>query len=663
MFNHRHGPRALSTCNLLGVTFLLLIVAGSYDVSADLNSEFVKGKICIGTNGRLSVPSNKQHHYRNLRDRYTNCTYVDGNLEITWLQNKTFDLSFLQYIREVTGYVLISHVDVRRIVLPRLQIIRGRTLFKLNIHDHEFALFVTMCQMHNLEMPALRDILNGSVGMYNNYNLCHIKTINWEEIITGQGGRYFYVYNFTSPERVCPECDESCEQGCWGEGPENCQRYSKTNCSPQCWQGRCFGPNPRECCHLFCAGGCTGPKQSDCLACKNFFDDGVCTQECPPMQKYNPTTYSWEANPDGKYAYGATCVRRCPEHLLKDNGACVRSCPPKKKAMNGECVPCDGPCPKTCKGVEKVHSGNIDTFKDCTIIEGSITILDQSFEGFQHVYPNYTFGKRYEKMHPDKLEVFRTLKEITGYLNIQGDHKDFKNLSYFRNLEVIGGRTLTEYFASLYIVKTSLVSFGLSSLKKIYSGSIAILENKNLCYAQSINWSRIKKSSEHESLLSNNRNESECVKDGLVCDEQCSDEGCWGPGPAQCLSCKNFILGNDCLQDCTASGIYQADEKTCKMCHEECDGSCTGPNADQCIKCKHVRDGPFCVPECPSSKYNDNGQCKHCHENCVGGCEGPENNIGANGCHSCEKAIMNGHVPEGCLQKREIGRASCRERV
>jgi epidermal growth factor receptor len=121
--------------------------------------------------------------------------------------------------------------------------------------------------------------------MYNNYNLCHIKTINWEEIITGPNRRYSYVYNFTSPERICPECDKSCEQGCWGDGPENCQRFSKTNCSPQCWQGRCFGPNPRECCHLFCAGGCTGPKQSDCLACKNFYDDGVCTQECPPMQK------------------------------------------------------------------------------------------------------------------------------------------------------------------------------------------------------------------------------------------------------------------------------------------------------------------------------------------------------------------------------------------
>jgi len=112
--------------------------------------------VCIGTNGRMSVPSNRDHHYRNLRDRYANCTYVDGNLELTWLKDENQDLSFLQYIREVTGYVLISHVDVPRIVLPRLQIIRGRTLFKLNIYDKDFALLVTLSKMNNLEMPALR---------------------------------------------------------------------------------------------------------------------------------------------------------------------------------------------------------------------------------------------------------------------------------------------------------------------------------------------------------------------------------------------------------------------------------------------------------------------------------------------------------------------------
>lgn len=170
-------------------------------------------------------------------------------------------------------------------------------------------------------------------------------------------------------------------------------------------------------------------------ACRNFYDDGECTQECPSMQTYNPSTYSWETNPRGKYAYGATCVKNCPEHLLKDNGACVRSCPPKKKAVKGECVPCDGPCPKSCEGVESdgsVHSGNIARFEGCTVIDGSITILDHSFVGFQQVFHNFSFGARHAPMHPDRLEVFSSLKEITGYINIQASHPDFKNLSYFR---------------------------------------------------------------------------------------------------------------------------------------------------------------------------------------------------------------------------------------
>ena len=37
------------------------------------------------------------------------------------------------------------------------------------------------------------------------------------------------IYNFTSSERKCPHCHESCEKGCWGDGPENCQKFSKTN--------------------------------------------------------------------------------------------------------------------------------------------------------------------------------------------------------------------------------------------------------------------------------------------------------------------------------------------------------------------------------------------------------------------------------------------------
>lgn len=347
----------------------------------------------------------------------------------------------------------------------------------------------------------------------------HIVDVNllFMFVFTDPKERFQYNFNFTAPERECPPCHSSCVANCWGEGSHNCQKFSKTNCSPQCAQGRCFGPKPRECCHLFCAGGCTGPTQKDCLACRNFYDDGVCKQECPPMQKYNPTNYLWEPNPDGKYAYGATCVRNCPEHLLKDNGACVRTCPINKTAKNGECVPCNGPCPKTCPGVGVVHSGNIESFRNCTIIEGSLEILDQSFDGYQQVYANFSFGPRFIKMHPDRLEVFSTLREVTGYINIQGFHAEFTNMSYFRNLEVIGGRQLMDtYFASLYIVKTALRSLEVRSLKRINSGAVVILENKDLCYAEEIDWNQIKKSDAQASMIHNNRNQTECSKFNFI---------------------------------------------------------------------------------------------------------------------------------------------------
>ena len=71
--------------------------------------------VCIGTNGRMSVPNNREHHYRNLRDRYTNCTYVDGNLELTWLQDESLDLGFLRHIREVSSVFTYMSIEFNKI--------------------------------------------------------------------------------------------------------------------------------------------------------------------------------------------------------------------------------------------------------------------------------------------------------------------------------------------------------------------------------------------------------------------------------------------------------------------------------------------------------------------------------------------------------------------
>lgn len=40
------------------------------------------------------------------------------------------------------------------------------------------------------------------------------------------------------------------------------------------------------------------------------------------------------------------------------------------------------------------------------------------------------------------------------------------------------------------------------------------------------------------------------VADGHVCDPLCSDSGCWGPGPDQCLSCRNYSRHGTCVAGC-----------------------------------------------------------------------------------------------------------------
>lgn len=156
----------------------------------------------------------------------------------------------------------------------------------------------------------------------------------------------------------------------------------------------------------------------------------------------------------------------------------------------------------------------------------------------QEIYENFTFGPRYPAMDPSRLEALSTVKEVTGFLNIQAHHPNFTNLNAFRNLEIIGGRHLTEYFSSLYIVKTSLTSLNMRKLNVIRSGSVAILENEDLCYAQDIVWTKIMKSQSHNTLLQNNRPTQKCRLEAKTCDSQCSLDGCWGPGKGMCLACK-----------------------------------------------------------------------------------------------------------------------------
>uniref|UniRef100_A0A8C8SKU6 Receptor protein-tyrosine kinase n=1 Tax=Pelusios castaneus TaxID=367368 RepID=A0A8C8SKU6_9SAUR len=596
--------------------------------------------VCAGTLNGLSVTGEPPQQYERMYKMYNNCEIVMGNLEIV-LMDHNQNLSFLQTIREVTGYVLVAMNAFTYLPLQNLRVIRGTQFYEekyallilLNYHTN------TTHALRQVGLNHLTEILAGGVYIGKNEQLCHVDTIEWRDIMWDQR----FNLEVGNNSRKCAPCHKSCHGRCWGPKPGDCQKLTKTICAPQC-NGRCFGHSPSECCHDECAGGCTGPRQTDCFACRHFNDSGACVPLCPQPLIYNKLTFQLEPNPDTKYQYGGICVTSCPHNFVVDQSSCVRACPSDKMEVekNGlkMCEPCSGLCPKACEGTgagskyQTVDSSNIDRFINCTKILGNLDFLITGLEGD----PWHNISA----LDPEKLNIFRTVREITGYLNIQSWPKHMNNFSVFSNLVTIGGRSLYNRGFSLLIMKNlNVTSLGLRSLREISAGTVYITENRQLCYHHTVNWGVLSRR-RSDLDIKNNKPRSKCVQEGKVCDPLCSSDGCWGPGPDQCVSCRNYSRDGTCVATCLFHhGVSReyARGGECFQCHPECERiegnlTCNGSGADDCMRCARYKDGPHCVDSCPEGilgergpiyKYPDaNRECHPCHENCTQGCLGPQ---------------------------------------
>lgn len=631
--------------------------------------------VCTGTEWGLSRPTNDDEidrHYNDLKKRYTNCTYVEGNLEITWLKDRTYDLSFLSDITEVTGCitVLFTYVDV--IPLTSLRVIRGKTMCK-----EKYALYVALnyhteveSGLTQLQMPNLNEIVRGEVLFLHNDRLCYPMTINWDDFRTGGLKPQFnYTQNHVDCSHEDYRCHESCESGsCWGSGPDMCQQLTLLNCSQTC-DYRCRGPSPADCCHGSCAAGCFDSSPTGCHACLHFSNGDECVPQCPPRTIYDSNKYQTKINPNFKYSYGFLCVDECPENVVINEDNCVKHCPDGKMERNGMCEECADPCveEKVCEHTAQniLYREDFDDGKltNCTIIKGNLVIASTTFN-----------GDVYEGLSPieeGQLNEFVTVREITGFLSIQAPLRNLDGLSFFRNLKIIHGRDLYSSKASLTIGPTNLQSLTLQKLKTIGAGDVYIKDNPNLCYVNQRLFENIMPG-EGEVVIQNNKNPESCVTEGLVCHSQCQDgEGCWGPSPTQCSRCANAIYDDTCIPSCQNNNfnfsLYVATSASeenpvdqCAKCHEECYHGCFGPGAQDCVadpvsgrKCKNAQDGISCVRGCPEDKYKtEDNTCMNCHSNCKDGCSGPNNNIGEGACVKCHfvKLDRNGDVIQ-CLPK------------
>ncbi|KAL7991457.1 hypothetical protein Chor_015713, partial [Crotalus horridus] len=178
-------------------------------------------------------------------------------------------------------------------------------------------------------------------------------------------------------------------------------------------------------------------------ACMNFNDSGACVTQCPQTSVYNPATFQMEINRDGKYTYGAFCVKKCPHNFVVDISSCVRACPSPKMEVeeNGikTCKPCTDICPKVHNiFVQDLSQFTSDQVALITAFSNDTYVISNCFRTFLSMDPYHTI----EAIDPQNLHVFQTVREITGFLNIQSWPENMTDFSVFSNLVTIGGRAL-----------------------------------------------------------------------------------------------------------------------------------------------------------------------------------------------------------------------------
>ncbi|KAK3587042.1 hypothetical protein CHS0354_008066 [Potamilus streckersoni] len=243
-------------------------------------------KECYGTMNGFTLSGSPDDHYKRLKEMYTGCTYIQGNLELTFLESKNFDLSFLSTVRVVTGYVFIALVYVDIIPLTSLKLIRGDTTYEYK--GERYSLFVVVNSprqptgegLKELHLPQLAEISNGKVFFRANRELCFINTILWSDIVDDKS-KSSVVIEDRGYSQNCPPCPSICkEKRCWSNSEYLCQEVRQPECEPIC-QGRCYDSIFLSCCHPECAIGCTGPFATDCTMCKHYHFGNKCVKECP----------------------------------------------------------------------------------------------------------------------------------------------------------------------------------------------------------------------------------------------------------------------------------------------------------------------------------------------------------------------------------------------
>ncbi|XP_064607698.1 insulin-like peptide receptor isoform X2 [Liolophura sinensis] len=219
--------------------------------------------------------------------------------------------------------------------------------------------------------------------------------------------------------------------------------------------------------------------------------------------------------------------------------------------------------------------------KNCSVIEGKLSIL---------LMHNVSAAEL------EKLS-FPKLVEITDYLllfRVQ-NLKTLRNL--FPNLAVIRGQNLMYTYSLVAFEMPHLEEIGLVNLTLMERGAVRLEKNPNLCFTQTVDWTRIAKSAKPDDhYIRENKNVRDCLQ---FCPDNCKATQRSKDDKTKVKRCWTV---NDCQKVCDDPNCDYCDANGA-CCSPHCVGGCTGRSASECIACKKVVYKNICQPRCPQGTY------------------------------------------------------------
>uniref|UniRef100_A0A1A9ZL44 Fibronectin type-III domain-containing protein n=1 Tax=Glossina pallidipes TaxID=7398 RepID=A0A1A9ZL44_GLOPL len=254
-------------------------------------------------------------------NRMQNCTIVVGNVSIAefYFTKDMLKTLTAANVKEITDYLLVYRVnglDSLERLFPKLETIRGADL----LFDRYALVLYENRDLQNIGLTSLKHVVDGTVRIAANPNLCFTDTINWISI-TGSATS-FVLKNNKSPN-YCPTCLK--DKHCWSIGKPQQQPL----------------PSARK-------------------KCRSLLGDQHCVDSCTVFVKLNKRE----------------CItpRSCHKlGLIPFEGVCRESCPPNHQEENDA----QGfrTCKVNCTGNFVVNNeSDLKSLTDCEIINGSLTL-------------------------------------------------------------------------------------------------------------------------------------------------------------------------------------------------------------------------------------------------------------------------------------------------